>query len=451
MEIKIKSNKEFINNKEGKLISICFGLFGIASLLAWNAIIAQIPFFTHYLDSLNPSVSFPLLNKLFNIPLQFILLIKKKLFSLKFQLIFSIIVSIICLISLPFSVFSFEKNDKISIIITVLLVLTMGLINALIQSGFLALTSYFPLEKIVFYSTGQGISGVIMALLQLLVLFYINTGDPDNDFKYGALIFFGISIFILLIVLCSLIYIFNSDYGKAYLPSSAYRNKEVKKMNENIDNQNDNISTDENQNIKIFNIERENLKSISKNKEEIENKKYWFFDLFKSLKDAIFFIWYNFFITFSVYPSNYIGQQLFNTGKYKTNIIILIFCFCNTLGRYIMKFSKPSKNLGYKIILGRTILVFLLILNHYFNIILGVNTNITSFCLIINLILLSGTNGFDSSLSFGLAPTLVTGEYKGKAGNAISLFQVVGGVCGSSFAFITQKIIRIISSYKSDE
>ena len=451
MEIKIKSNKEFINNKEGKLISICFGLFGIASLLAWNAIIAQIPFFTHYLDSLNPSVSFPLLNKLFNIPLQFILLIKKKLFSLKFQLIFSIIVSIICLISLPFSVFSFEKNDKISIIITVLLVLTMGLINALIQSGFLALTSYFPLEKIVFYSTGQGISGVIMALLQLLVLFYINTGDPDNDFKYGALIFFGISIFILLIVLCSLIYIFNSDYGKAYLPSSAYRNKEVKKMNENIDNQNDNISTEENQNIKIFNIERENLKSVSKNKEEIENKKYWFFDLFKSLKDAIFFIWYNFFITFSVYPSNYIGQQLFNTGKYKTNIIILIFCFCNTLGRYIMKFSKPSKNLGYKIILGRTILVFLLILNHYFNIILGVNTNITSFCLIINLILLSGSNGFDSSLSFGLAPTLVTGEYKGKAGNAISLFQVVGGVCGSSFAFITQKIIRIISSYKSDE
>ena len=37
-------------------------------------------------------------------------------------------------------------------------------------------------------------------LLQLVVLFYINTGDTDNDFKYGALIFFGISIFILLIV-----------------------------------------------------------------------------------------------------------------------------------------------------------------------------------------------------------------------------------------------------------
>lgn len=441
MEIKIKQNKGNTKNKEGKLISICFGLFGIASLLAWNAIIAQIPFFIHYLDSLNPSVSFPLLNKLFNIPLQFILLIKKKLFSLRFQLMFSIIVSIICLLSLPFSVFSFEKNDKISISITVLLVLIMGLINALIQSGFLALTSYFPLDKIVFYSTGQGISGVIMALLQLVVLFYINTGDTENDIKYGALIFFGISILILLVVLCSLIYLFNSDYGKEYLPSSAYRNNR---------NENDNFSTEENQNIKIFNGEKEQLKNLPK-KDEIENKKYWFFDLFLSLKDVIFFIWYNFFITFSVYPSNYMGQQLFNTGKYKTNIIILIFCFCNTLGRYLMKYFKPSKTLGYKIILGRTILVFLLILNHYCNIILGVDTNLTSFCLIINLVLLSGSNGFDSSLCFGLAPTLVTGEYKGKAGNAVSLFQVIGGVCGSSFAFITQKIIKIISSYKFDK
>ena len=63
----------------------------------------------------------------------------------------------------------------------------------------------------------------------------------------------------------------------------------------------------------------------------------------------------------------------------------------------------------------------------------------------LNLVLLSGSNGFDSSLCFGLAPTLVSREYKGKAGNAVSLFQVIGGVCGSSLAFLTQKIITIIS------
>ena len=383
MEVKIKVQKEFNNPKDSKLISFCFGLFGIASLLAWNAVIAQIPFFTHYLDSLNPSVSFPLLNKLFNIPLQFILLIRKRIFPLKFQLIFSIVVSIICLLCLPFFVFPFEKNSTISIIITILLVLTMGLINALIQSGFLALTSYFPLDKIVFYSTGQGISGIIMALLVLVVLFYINTGDLDNDFKYGALIFFGISIIILLIVFCALIYLFNSDYGKEYLPSSAYSNYT---SDNETQNDNDVAQIDDNQAIKSSNIDREKIKIIPKKDEDITSKKYWFFELFKSLKDCIFFIWYNFFITFSVYPSVYIGQQLFNTGKYKTNVIILIFCFCNTLGRYIMKFCKPSKQLGYKIILGRTILVVLLILNHYCNIIIGINTYITSCFLILNLI-----------------------------------------------------------------
>ena len=431
----IKPKKILINNqKEEKLITLCFGLFGISSLLAWNAVIAQIPFFSHYLDNLNPSVSFPLLNKLFNIPLQFILLIKKNLYPLKSQLIFSIIVSIICLILLPFVVFSFGKESTISSIITIILILIMGLINALIQSGFLALTSYFPLDKIVLYSTGQGISGIIMSLLVLFVLFYVNTGDTDNDFKYAALIFFGISVIILIVVLCALLYLFNSDYGKEYLPSSAYIRRELNTYDSeaHIDNPN----FDENQTIKI-NREKDKVKTIG--------KKYWFFELLNSLRDALFLIWYNFFITFSVYPSVYIGQSLFDTGKYKTNIIILIFCFCNTLGRYIMKFFNPSKKLGYIIILGRSILVFLLIFNHYCNLVLEVDTNITSIFLIINLVLLSGSNGFDSSLCFGLAPTLVSREYKGKAGNAVSLFQVIGGVCGSSLAFLTQKIINIIS------
>ena len=347
---------------------------------------------------------------------------------------FSIIVSIICLILLPFVVFSFEKESTISSIVTIILILIMGLINAMIQSGFLALTSYFPLDKIVLYSTGQGISGIIMSLLVLFVLFYVNTGDKDDDFKYGALIFFGISVLILIIVLCALLYLFNSDYGKEYLPSSAYIKRELNINDSETQIVNPNI--EENQTIKI-NREKDKANSIG--------KKYWFFELLNSLRDALFLIWYNFFITFSSYPSVYIGQSLFDTGKYKTNIIIFIFCFCNTLGRYVMKFFKPTKKMGYIIILGRSILVFLLIFNHYCNMVLEVDTKITSTFLIINLVLLSGSNGFDSSLCFGLAPTLVPKEYKGKAGNAMSLFQVIGGVCGSSLAFLTQKIIRIIS------
>ena len=442
MEKNIKHIKS-INNNDSKLISFYFGLFGVTSLLPWNAIIAQIPFFSFYLSSLNPSVSFPLLNKLFNIPLQFILLIKKKLFPLKTQLICSILISIISLISLPFFVFLSETNKHLGTIVTIILILIMGLINASLQNGFLSLTSHFPLDKIVFYSTGQGISGIIMALLELVVLFCVNTGNTDNDFKYGSLIFFGISVLILIITIFALFFLFNSNYGKQYLDNEKKGN-----VNLNINNEtnNDNSNIDENTSIKVYQMEKVNI--INKNIEIKEDKKYWFFELLYSVKDAIFLIWFNFFITFSVYPSVYIGQNLFNTGKFKTNIIILIFCFCNTLGRYIMKYFTPNKQLGYKIILGRALLIVLLIFNHYCNIIIKVSTYVTSIFLIINLIFLSGTNGFDSSLCFGLAPTLVKKELKGKAGSAVSLFQVIGGVCGSSFAFITQKIIKIISKYE---
>ena len=450
MEKNIKPIKN-ANINDNKIISLCFGLYGIASLLAWNAVIAQIPFFSYYLNSLNPSVSFPLLNKLFNIPLQFILLIKKKLFPLKSQLIISIIISIICLICLPCFVFLSETNKQLGTTVTIILILIMGLINASLQNGFLSLTSHFPLDKIVFYSTGQGISGIIMALLELVVLFYVNTGNTDEDFKYGAFIFFGISILILIIVVFALLYLFNSNYGKQYLHDE---NKKIEKdnnkdkLNNNEINNNDNSSVDENLSIKVFQSEKVNI--IKTNIEIKQDKKYWFLELISSVKDAIFLIWFNFFITFSAYPSVYIGQNLFNTGKFKTNIIILIFCFCNTLGRYIMKYFKPNKQLGYRIILGRASLLILLIFNHYCNIIVKISTYITSIFLIINLIFLSGTNGFDSSLCFGLAPTLVKGEYKGKAGSAVSLFQVIGGVCGSSFAFITQRIIRTISKYKEE-
>ena len=241
MEKNIKHIKS-INNNDSKLISFYFGLFGVASLLPWNAIIAQIPFFSFYLSSLNPSVSFPLLNKLFNIPLQFILLIKKKLFPLKTQLICSILISIISLISLPFFVFLSETNKHLGTIVTIILILIMGLINASLQNGFLSLTSHFPLDKIVFYSTGQGISGIIMALLELVVLFCVNTGNTDNDFKYGSLIFFGISVLILIVTILALIFLFNSNYGKQYLENEKKGNDN---LNINNEANNDNSNIDE--------------------------------------------------------------------------------------------------------------------------------------------------------------------------------------------------------------
>ena len=50
-----------------------FILFGLASLLGWNAIMSELPFFTFYLKKMDPATSFPFLNYALNIVLQFLI------------------------------------------------------------------------------------------------------------------------------------------------------------------------------------------------------------------------------------------------------------------------------------------------------------------------------------------------------------------------------------------
>ena len=56
------------------LKTFIFILFGLASLLGWNAITSELPFFTFYLEKMDPATSFPFLNYALNIVLQFLML-----------------------------------------------------------------------------------------------------------------------------------------------------------------------------------------------------------------------------------------------------------------------------------------------------------------------------------------------------------------------------------------
>ena len=67
------------------LTKLIFILFGVASLLGWNALLTELDFFDFFLKSMNPFVSFSFLNYILNIAFLWLLMIKKDLFSLKFQ------------------------------------------------------------------------------------------------------------------------------------------------------------------------------------------------------------------------------------------------------------------------------------------------------------------------------------------------------------------------------
>ena len=471
---KMESQKEVINQSHiekekdypdgGILITLVFYIFGIGTLIGTNSMLNQLNFVEHFQKRINPFLSIVLLDNFSNIPLQLVILIKKTLFNLKKQLIYSLIILIICLIAFPLVVFLI-KNNIIGNILTLLIAIIIGVISSSLKSGFYALGSFFPLKNIVSFSTGQGLSGILMAALGLFIRYVINTDNEEKDLKNGALTFFGFSLLLTILTLLSLFFIYRSKYGKYHLSKSKdfieevnkIDKKVIKKYNEeyqNIDSNekiihvkvNNNKEIEHNHMHEIIHNNENHTRNENKKEKEIENIKgeISFWELFKLLKEVNILIFYNYIIAYALYPYACKAQEFFKTKEYRVNIIILSYSCSNTIGRYLMAFFKPSKKKAYIIILLRTIFLFTIIFNHYLYFSLKVNYKITSTLLIINIILFGISNGFATSLCMGFAPTLLVDELKGKAGASISFSLSVGSAVGSCVAFGVEKIMKNI-------
>ena len=465
-ELENQSNQEKDNSEGGIMITLVFYCFGIATLTGTNSMLNQLNFVEYFQKRINPFLSIVLLDNFSNIPLQLYILIKKALFNLKKQLIYSLIILIISLIAFPLIVFLL-KNNIVGNILTLLLAIIIGVIGSSLKSGFYALGSFFPLKNIVSFSTGQGVSGILMAALGLFIRYVVNSGNEEKDLRNGALIFFGFCLLLTIITLLALFYIYKSKYGKYHLSKSKdiedndnnKDNKVTKKIHEDyqdigidqniihvkIDNKKE---VDHNQTHEIIHSNERHKINESQNPKEKENEnnkgEISFWDLFKLLKEVNILIFYNYIIAYALYPYACKAQEFFKTKEYRVNIIILSYSCSNTIGRYLMKFFMPTKKKAYIIILLRTIFLFTIIFNHYLYFSLKVNYKITSTFLIINIVLFGISNGFATSLCMGLAPTLLVDKLKGKAGASVSFALSVGSAVGSCLAYGVEKIMKNI-------
>ena len=299
---------------------------------------------------------------------------------------------------------------------------------------------------IIYLSTGQGLSGILMNIISFIVISCVNTGNKDEDAKLSAIIFFAISGLILLITLITLLLSYKTEYFKYYLGNAEdFNNSKI----ENIENEVDNFRITTNSTLS------ENNEEIITKKEEIESKnkkaEITFKELFKQLYEIDLLSCYLYIITFSLFPGVAISQRLFKTGKYRQITIITINNIFGTFGRYIISCFKFTKNLAYIIICGRSIIVLTLILNFYFDMKLGMGPILSSICLILNVVILATTNGMGTTLCMGLAPTMVCDEMKGRAGSSVSFFNILGIFLGALVAFLSKYIINQIGTYVEDE
>ena len=430
----------------GLKMEICFIIFGVGSLLAWNAILSDISFFMNYQGEYDPSTSFSFCNFVLNIIFQLIMIWKKQLLSYKVQLIFGLIASIISLVILPIVVISFEKNSLTGFILSAGIVLIQGLVNAFCSSGFFGLASFFPREMIISLSTGQGISGILMNIIGYIVLMAVNTGNEDDDAKLGAIIFFSISGLILLIALITLLIAFKTEYFRFYLGNTKEFENKLQKIENEIENQAITTTSTASQNNEELLVKEKQPEEEKKEKKEIT-----FLEIFKRLYEIDLLSCFIYIITFALFPAVSISQRLFKTGKYRQITIITIYNVGDTIGRSIMSAITFTKNLAYIIICGRSILVLALILNFYFDMKLGMDPTLSSILLIVYVTILAITNGMGTTICLGLAPSMVPDAMKGRAGSSVSFFNILGIFLGTIVAFMTKYIINQIGEYVEED
>ena len=442
-ESSFEPRSKFINK-------VIFTFFGIAALLGWNALLTELDYFEFFLKSMEPSLSFPFLNYILNITFQFILIWKKDLIPLKIELLGGIIGSIVMLALIPLSASVLGIDEWINKIITGGLVVIMGFINALASGGFFSYTGHFPLEMIVIFTMGQGLSAVLLNLLQYIVLVSVNIDDEKTQYVVRGWIFFSFSIIILVVCLILLIYSYKDEYCKFYLDKTQNAlinatNKETKALplysDEEKKNNSDNAE-ETNGNANIKNIDED----------EIVEEKYTpkFSYIFKKIWDLDLLACYGYVLTFALFPNACVSQKIFEIGKYNMVTIIIIYNIFDTMGRYIVKLITPNKNVNLIIMLGRSILLFTIIFNNYCQQNDKVNITFTSIFLMVNVALLGLSNGMGATLTFGLASRSAEDEIKKQTGGSIGFFSILGIFLGSCFAFATGAIIKSFTPNKNE-
>ena len=418
------------NRKNRQFVKNTFLIFGIGGLLSWNAILSDINFFINFIPRMDPPVYFPFLNFFLNIIFQFILLFQPKFMTYKKQLLISVMGSAITLILLPIFVIILERNSTINIIITGIIILLQGLLNAVCQYSFFGLVSYFPIDMIVNMSTGQGVAGILMNTIQYTVLIFIgdtnskfSTIDNDKIVIKGGFVFFSISVIIILICFIFILLVYQNEYfRKKLLLSGEY----------GIISQND----------------AENLIPKDDEKKLNEGKEVSFLELTKLLLDVNILTTILYLVTFSLFPGACLKFKLYSlTGGFSANTIISLYNIFDTFGRSIVNYFNPTKSLIYIIVLSRIILIFILPLDYYFQC-KNYNINLTSSILVICIILIGTSNGFGSSLLFGIAPTLVPEHIKGKAGSSISFYLMIGIFLGTCSGIFMGHFLQFIKGIK---
>ena len=363
--------------------------------------------------------------------------------------------------------FVIYTSEKVGFGLMCVSILLTGCASAITQSCFYGIMAFFPVANIILFSAGSAVCGILMNVIRYILLASIKGDDEKNNQIVGAWIFFSISALVMLITLIFVLVTYRVEYFIYLLQNTdevtadmlKLIHREENKATENIvpnteretnRNQPDVISVNtpsEEDNVetpkKDSNIVISSTKEEDSKTEENPNTIKSFLEIVKDTLSIDILLCVTYIVTFTVFPGTCLKPRFFSLKNgWASTTVMLIFNIFDTIGRQILSFFKPRKSILYVVALSRIILVITLPLNVFSDRSekFGDRTGNGIF-LVINMILLSFTNGLASSLAFALAPEQVENEKKGRASKCVGFFNIFGIFLGTCLAFAMDAIV----------
>ena len=361
--------------------------------------------------------------------------------------------------------FVIYTSEKVGFGLMCVSILLTGCASAITQSCFYGIMAFFPVANIILFSAGSAVCGILMNVIRYILLASIKGDDEKNNQIVGAWIFFSISALVMLITLIFVLVTYRVEYFIYLLQNTdevtadmlKLIHREENKATENIvpnteretnHNQPDVISVNtpsEEDNVETpkKDVVISSTKEEDSKTEENPNTIKSFLEIVKDTLSIDILLCVTYIVTFTVFPGTCLKPRFFSLKNgWASTTVMLIFNIFDTIGRQILSFFKPRKSILYVVALSRIILVITLPLNVFSDRSekFGDRTGNGIF-LVINMILLSFTNGLASSLAFALAPEQVENEKKGRASKCVGFFNIFGIFLGTCLAFAMDAIV----------
>lgn len=363
--------------------------------------------------------------------------------------------------------FVIYTSEKVGFGLMCVSILLTGCASAITQSCFYGIMAFFPVANIILFSAGSAVCGILMNVIRYILLASIKGDDEKNNQIVGAWIFFSISALVMLITLIFVLVTYRVEYFIYLLQNTdevtadmlKLIHREENKATENIvpnteretnrnqpdvisvntPSEEDNVETPKKDSNVVISSTKEEDSQTEENPSTIKS----FLEIVKDTLSIDILLCVTYIVTFTVFPGTCLKPRFFSLKNgWASTTVMLIFNIFDTIGRQILSFFKPRKSILYVVALSRIILVITLPLNVFSDRSekFGDRTGNGIF-LVINMILLSFTNGLASSLAFALAPEQVENEKKGRASKCVGFFNIFGIFLGTCLAFAMDAIV----------